>query len=152
MAVGLWICCRKKAIKATKIVTVDEKGEEFMERVLILSEGPKRFQNIPKDDQGVVDETIEDLRRGYDSAESGATTAEDGSSSIVSDGLFYTVTPLAPSPIVDGVLQFSEVESDLDPDTTPGAPPIRIATRDRFAVVDSDTVIATTIETQEVAL
>lgn len=138
-------------IRATKIIYVVQE-REVMDVIVKVGE-TARVREVPKDANGVVDPTVESLTRGYGAADSGATQAEDGSTSLAAveeEPLQFDVLGLTPSPKDElGNLQFSEIESKVDGQAGPGE---SFATgRVRVACVTADEIVATTIEHELVA-
>lgn len=145
-AVASWLLELQQ--RATEVVFVDAYGREVMDVTLRMGQPARQIKAVPK--QGtVVDATLDSIEHGYDTAESGAKTAADGSSTFEAEGLILTLSPLAPSPKDEaGLPIFSEIETKVDGLAGPGE--IHARGRLRVAVVAQDEVVADHVDFEEI--
>lgn len=89
--------------------------------IATVGDAPKKFHaNLLKDDE-TVDTSFENAEYGYDSPGSGVTTAPDGSSSFVADGLDVTISfGAASAKDADGNPIPSTIAFDADSDQSSG--------------------------------
>jgi hypothetical protein len=95
------------------------EGVPMRDVIFHVGDAPKTFHlDLLKPDE-TIDETYSDEQFGYDAPDSGVRTAVDGSSSFTVSGLDITVTPLAPSAVVDGAPVPSSIFGAADSDARP---------------------------------